>query len=34
MATLTIAQDPAAGKVLSEDPFALITGMMLDQQRS
>ncbi|MBM6405214.1 Fe-S cluster assembly protein HesB [Phycicoccus sp. CSK15P-2] len=32
MATLTIAQDPTADKVLSEDPFALLTGMLLDQQ--
>ncbi|MGL4177498.1 MAG: HhH-GPD-type base excision DNA repair protein [Dermatophilaceae bacterium] len=32
MAALTIAQDPAADKVLSEDPFALVTGMLLDQQ--
>ncbi len=32
MATLTIAQDPAADKVLSEDPFALLVGMLLDQQ--
>jgi uncharacterized HhH-GPD family protein len=32
MATLTIAQDPVADKVLSEDPFALLTGMLLDQQ--
>ncbi len=32
MAALTIAQDPAADKVLSEDPFALLTGMLLDQQ--
>lgn len=32
MAQLTIAQDPAADKVLSEDPFALLTGMLLDQQ--
>ncbi|MFW5472184.1 HhH-GPD-type base excision DNA repair protein [Knoellia sp. CPCC 206450] len=32
MPTLTIAQDPAADKVLSEDPFALLTGMLLDQQ--
>ncbi|KGN34955.1 iron-sulfur cluster assembly protein HesB [Knoellia sinensis KCTC 19936] len=32
MVTLTIAQDPAADKVLSEDPFALLTGMLLDQQ--
>ncbi|MGH3474106.1 MAG: HhH-GPD-type base excision DNA repair protein, partial [Aeromicrobium sp.] len=29
---LTIAQDPAADKILSEDPFALLTGMLLDQQ--
>lgn len=28
---VTIAQDPAADKVL-EDPFALLTGMLLDQQ--
>ena len=27
-----IAQDPAADKVLSEDPFALLMGMLLDQQ--
>ncbi len=32
MASLTIAQDPAADKVLSEDPFALLVGMLLDQQ--
>ncbi|MGL5816124.1 MAG: HhH-GPD-type base excision DNA repair protein [Phycicoccus sp.] len=32
MAALTIAQDPAADQVLSEDPFALLTGMLLDQQ--
>ena len=32
MVTLTIAQDAAADKVLSEDPFALLTGMLLDQQ--
>ena len=32
MVTLTIAQDPAADRVLSEDPFALLTGMLLDQQ--
>jgi len=31
MPTLTIAQDPAADKALSEDPFALLTGMLLDQ---
>src|SRR5947207_15814550 len=29
---LCIAQDPAADKVLSESPFALLVGMMLDQQ--
>ncbi|MBD3784100.1 MAG: Fe-S cluster assembly protein HesB [Micrococcales bacterium] len=32
MAALTIAQDPAADQVLSEDPFALLVGMLLDQQ--
>ncbi len=30
--TFQIAQDEAADKVLSEDPFALLVGMMLDQQ--
>jgi uncharacterized HhH-GPD family protein len=29
---LHIAQDPLADKVLSEDPFALLCGMLLDQQ--
>jgi uncharacterized HhH-GPD family protein len=29
---LTIAQDPQADKILSEDPFALLVGMLLDQQ--
>jgi uncharacterized HhH-GPD family protein len=29
---LTIAQDPTADRVLSEDPFALLVGMLLDQQ--
>jgi uncharacterized HhH-GPD family protein len=29
---LTIAQDPIADKILSEDPFALLMGMLLDQQ--
>ncbi len=29
---LRIAQDPAADRVLSEDPFALLVGMLLDQQ--
>jgi uncharacterized HhH-GPD family protein len=32
MAALTIAQDPEADRVLSEDPFALLVGMLLDQQ--
>ena len=32
MLNLTIAQDPAADKILSEDPFALLMGMLLDQQ--
>jgi uncharacterized HhH-GPD family protein len=30
--SLHIAQDPAADEVLSADPFALLTGMLLDQQ--
>ena len=29
---ICIAQDPAADKVLADDPFALLAGMMLDQQ--
>ena len=29
---LQITQDPAADQVLSDDPFALLVGMMLDQQ--
>jgi uncharacterized HhH-GPD family protein len=29
---LQIAQDPAADQVLTDDPFALLTGMLLDQQ--
>lgn len=29
---VTIAQDPAADDVLSNSPFALLTGMLLDQQ--
>ncbi len=32
MAPLQIAQDPDADRVLSESPFALLVGMMLDQQ--
>ena len=31
-AHLTIAQDPQADAVLSSDPFALLCGMLLDQQ--
>lgn len=31
-ARLTIAQDPAADEVLSTDAFALLVGMLLDQQ--
>jgi uncharacterized HhH-GPD family protein len=30
--TIHITGDPAADRVLSEDPFALLVGMMLDQQ--
>ncbi len=29
---IQIAQDPVADKVLSDDSFALLTGMLLDQQ--
>jgi uncharacterized HhH-GPD family protein len=29
---IQIAQDPAADEVLSKDPFALLAGMLLDQQ--
>ncbi|GAB3112824.1 HhH-GPD-type base excision DNA repair protein [Janibacter alkaliphilus] len=32
MATLRIAQDEAADELLSTDPFALLVGMLLDQQ--
>ncbi len=32
MARLRIAQDPHADEVLSQDPFALLVGMLLDQQ--
>jgi uncharacterized HhH-GPD family protein len=32
MAKLRIAQEPTADEVLSEQPFALLMGMMLDQQ--
>ena len=32
MARLQIAQDPAADELLSKDPFALVMGMLLDQQ--
>lgn len=31
-AKLCLAQDPAADSLLSEDPFALLAGMLLDQQ--
>lgn len=31
-AMVTIAQDPDADAVLAKDPFALLTGMLLDQQ--
>lgn len=31
-ASLHITQDPAADELLSTDPFALLTGMLLDQQ--
>ena len=32
MATIQITGDPAADQVLSDSPFALLAGMMLDQQ--
>ncbi|MGW0039352.1 HhH-GPD-type base excision DNA repair protein [Gordonia sp. NPDC003376] len=32
MAKLQIAQDPVADELLSTDPFALLAGMLLDQQ--
>ena len=32
MATLHLAQDPDADRLLSEDPLALLIGMVLDQQ--
>ena len=32
MTVIRIAQDPEADRVLSEDPFALLCGMLLDQQ--
>lgn len=31
---IQIAQDPAADQLLTESPFALLIGMMLDQQRA
>ncbi|MFC9893011.1 HhH-GPD-type base excision DNA repair protein [Nocardia sp. NPDC127579] len=31
-AQLCLAQEPEADRLLSEDPFALLTGMLLDQQ--
>ena len=32
MTTIRLAQDPAADALLSRDPFALLAGMLLDQQ--
>ena len=32
MATLHLTGDPDADQILTEDPFALLTGMLLDQQ--
>jgi uncharacterized HhH-GPD family protein len=32
MATIQITGDPGADQVLSDDPFALLVGMLLDQQ--
>jgi uncharacterized HhH-GPD family protein len=32
MPSLHITQDPAADQILTDDPFALLVGMMLDQQ--
>lgn len=32
MATLHLSQEPKADKLLSDDPFALLVGMVLDQQ--
>jgi uncharacterized HhH-GPD family protein len=32
MPKVQLAQDPAADALLSDDPFALLTGMLLDQQ--
>src|SRR3954462_10990734 len=32
MATLQLAQDPAADELLDSNPFALLVGMVLDQQ--
>jgi uncharacterized HhH-GPD family protein len=32
MAQLQLTQDPAADNLLSDDPFALLVGMLLDQQ--
>jgi hypothetical protein len=31
---LTIAHEPNADKILSENPFALLMGTLLDQRRS
>jgi hypothetical protein len=32
MAKLQLVQDPAADELLESNPFALLVGMMLDQQ--
>lgn len=34
MPTIHITGDPAADQVLSDDPFALLVGMMLDHNMS
>ena len=34
MPKLQLVQDPAADALLSADPFALLVGMLLDQQKS
>ncbi|MDT7804066.1 MAG: hypothetical protein QOI78_7499 [Actinomycetota bacterium] len=31
---LHLTGDPAADKLLNDDPFALLVGMLLDQQKS
>ena len=32
MSTLCLTQDPEADQLLTDDPFALLIGMLLDQQ--